>query len=114
MHSQTHLDFIDTHRVRIRTALLGVKGAEFAALIADVGVVDVLVANVICSVAVHPLTNNIRHPTHCIEVGAFPKTHTILVAQTLMTHHLLVDVGKSSGFHKSQCHWSNPEPVYRQ
>ena len=56
-------DVVEREQVGIGAALFRVLGkvAELAVLVADVGVVDVLVANIESAVAVHSLADHVRH-----------------------------------------------------
>ena len=49
------------HLIGSRAALLGIKGAEFAALVTDVRIVDVLIADVVGPVAVQAFADDVGH-----------------------------------------------------
>src|SRR5206468_3538927 len=75
-----------------RAALFGVERAEFAELIADVGVVDMLVADVIGSVAVQTLADDIGKIADGREVGRLIEADGVLIIQALPRFHFVVDI----------------------
>ena len=61
LHLSAHI--VHRHRIRSRSALLRIERAELAPLIADVGVVDMLVTNVVGIVAVPGFADDIGERT---------------------------------------------------
>ena len=92
MRPQLALHVGNAHCVRVRAALLGIERAELAAFVADIGVVDVLVADIIRLVPAHPLPHNVRQSADGVQVGGLIKLKAVIGGKPLDAHHLLVDI----------------------
>ena len=85
-------DIIHRHPVRVWPALLRVKRAELAALVADIRVVDVLIAHIERIVAVLGLTDKVCQSADIGEAWMLPQADAIIKAQALTFHHFCVNV----------------------
>ncbi len=87
---ETGDDIVWRERVAPGVAGRGVEGAEFAQLVADVGVVDVEVADVVGGIAVHALPDDIGQGTHRGQLRRPVEAQAIVIVQALALDDLLV------------------------
>ena len=71
---------------------LDVKGAELTELVADVGVIDVLVAHVVCGPAAFALADDIGQIAQDGQLVAGVQAQAVVQAQALAGQHFVVDI----------------------
>src|SRR4030042_3324210 len=67
------------------------EGAEFTAIDADVGIIEVLVVNIKCLAAVEALPHDIRQITHPQEVRTLKKGKAVLRGEPFTLQDLLIN-----------------------
>jgi hypothetical protein len=72
--------------------LLRIEGAELAALIADIRVVDMLIAHIVGAIAVQALADDIGQIANRRQIGGFVEANAILIRKSLLRHDFRIDV----------------------
>ncbi len=83
---------LHVHLVGGGTAFFGVKRAELAELVADVGVVDVLIADIVRFVAVQPFAHDVGKVAHCAQARRMVQPNAIFIRQAFLIGNLDVNV----------------------
>ena len=93
----THLffDFVHTHFIGKFGSLVLTKGAEFAQIGADVGIIDVLIVNKIGLAAVFTFSDDIGQVPDSENVGRFKKSFTVIQAQAFIGAYFAQNITKA-------------------
>lgn len=83
---------IHIHLVGARLVLLPAKGAELAAVLADIGVIDVAVGDVVCLIAVFPFANNVCNVADMMDIVRPEKPHAVVKGQPFALFCLFKDI----------------------
>ncbi len=84
-------DLLQGHLVGPRLSGLAAKGAELAAVDANVGVVEVLVIDVIGPAAVEPLAHHLGQGPHPQQIGALEQGQAVFPVQPDLCGYLVID-----------------------
>ena len=88
--ASTHLG--DGHFIRIWAAFFGIKTTEFTEFVAYIGVVDVLVADEICALAVASFADDVGHVSDGGEVGVVIEPDTVFGGEALLIFDFVINV----------------------
>src|ERR1700704_596339 len=82
-----------------RPPLLGVEGAKFTELIADIGIVYMLVANIEGFIAMQALPHKISEEADASQVRRLVKTHAVVVRESRTVRDLIIYVHQRCAHH---------------